>query len=115
MKVKVIKRETKQPTKEEIISYLKGQGYPDVNKPNSEDRWMVEEFALPDNYEKRYQYWQAVYEDIDLCDFDRWQYFQKVIGNELSYEDYQKIDEVFYKNDIEVLEMPCDTKTLWGN
>ena len=106
MKVKVIKKEIEQPTKEEIINYLMGQGYPDVDKRDSEDRWMVEEFALPDDYEKRYQYWQAVAENIDLCDFDRWQYFENVIGCMIDWESYRKIDAVFYENDIEVLEMP---------
>ena len=88
------------PTREQIVSYLKNQGYPNP------DEFMIEDFVLPDNYDRRFQYWQAVAENIDMCDFDRWQYFENVIGTMISWEAYRKIDKVFYENNIEVLEMP---------
>ena len=99
MKVKVKKKFT-VPTREKIIDYLKGQGYP------IPDEFMVEDFVLPNNYERRFQYWQAVAENIDLCDFDRWQYFENVIGCMIDWESFRIINRVFYENDIEILEMP---------
>ena len=96
MKVKVTKL-YKQPTEEKVIAYLKGQGFPDAE--------YKEDFLNPFPTCQQ-QYWKAVYENIDMCDFDRWQYFQKVIGCFLDWEAYRKIDAVFYENYIEVLEMP---------
>ena len=65
------------PTREEIITYLNEQGYPEPEK------WMIESFVLPENYDRRFQFWKAVHDNIALCDFDRWQHFQNVIGYEL--------------------------------
>ena len=103
MKVKVEKK-FNIPTREQIVSYLKGQGYP------MPDEWAIEDFVLPDNYERRFQYWEAVAENIDMCDFERWQHFEDVIGCLIDWESFRIIHGVFYKNDIDILEMPIDKR-----
>ena len=91
----------RKPSEKRVIEYLECMGYPDLE--------YKDDFLNPAK-DSEQQFWQAVYENIDICDFDRWRYFQKVIGHELSWNLYRKFGKLFYENDIEVMEMPCDPK-----
>lgn len=52
---------------------------------------------------------EAIQNNYDLCDFDRWQHLQDIFfGNDtemLDWETSQKIINILYEKDIEVLEL----------
>lgn len=88
------------PTEQEIIAYYKRNGYPKT------DSYDIEAFMLnsiDDNL--YYQFWECIAEDYELCDFDRWIYFERRCNIEIPYSDFLKIMNVLWENDIEILEL----------
>ena len=71
--------------------------------PAPDSDW-VDEFIDPCDSRKE-QYWEAVLNDYELCDFDRWQHFQDVIQTECSWKGFLSIMNTLWEEDIEILEL----------
>ena len=95
-------RNAVMPTRNEIVLYLERNGYPSYDDENKQ---LVEMFVLPDNYDRRFQYWEAVKNDYELCEFERWQHLEDVIKHDISFDDFMKINNILYTNDVEILDL----------
>lgn len=88
-----------KPTYEEVEAYLKSQGH-----PNPEKYW-IEEWLEPP-LDREQQYWETIYENYNLCDFDRWMHFEDTINDiEIPWNCFIKIMDALWQEDIDILEM----------
>ena len=93
-----------KPTREEIENYVYRNGI---------DSNYVDDFLNPGEVDYPQQFWEAVRRDIDIPDFDRWRYFQHVIGHKLEFDVFKQISKIFDEHDIEILNMPSDSESIW--
>lgn len=95
-----------KPSREEISNYFKIQGYSLDDKLNPIPE-VVDEFLNPPAHQN--QYWEAVVNNYDLCDFDRWIKIQKTLfgDNEeyISFECAMEIAHALYEENYEVLDL----------
>ena len=87
------------PTREMIEDWFHRNGYPEPSKD-----WIDTFFWHPDEA-RREQHWEAVLNDYELCDFDRWQHFQDVMTTACSWRTFKPIMDALYAEDIEVLDL----------
>lgn len=82
-----------------IEKYLKGQGNPCP---------MREEIAeWQHNGKNQWQYNECILNNYDLCDFDRWQYLQQILGTTFEFKTAMEIAGSLYVNeDIDVIDLP---------
>lgn len=90
------------PTREMIEDWFHRNGHPEPYKG-----WIDKFFWHPDE-DRREQHWEAVMNDYELCDFDRWQHFQDVMGIECSWETFRPIMDSLWAADIEILDLGHD-------
>lgn len=87
------------PSREEVEDYFKRNGRPDADKD-----W-IDNFICHPNENRREQYWEAVANNYELCEFDRWQHLQDVFNAEVPWDCFCTINNALYENDIEILEL----------
>lgn len=84
-------------TVEEAEQYMNSVGY-----PHDDGDWLLE-------IKRQSQVREAIDNRYNLCDFDRWQHIQNILfHNEtdmLDYESSQKIIDILWEKDIEVMEL----------
>lgn len=99
--------------REMIIDYLTQQGY----EPEEQQ---ILNFLNPSRYPK--QHWEAVQEQYDIFDFDRWIHLMDLLGYEMSFKTAMTINSALWEEDIETIEcQPIHEqrtalfKTIWDN
>lgn len=88
-----------------VVQYLKGQGHPHPAEDGTLDEFMH-------GGEKQAMYDEAVKNNYNLSDVDRWFHLVDVMGVALKFETAMKIDRALYEEDLETMELPLLTERM---
>lgn len=84
-------------TAEEAEQYMNSVGY-----PHDDGDWLLD-------VKRQSQVRETIDNRYNLCDFDRWQHIQNILFHNktdmLDYESSQKIIDILWEKDIEVMEL----------
>lgn len=83
------------PTIDQADNYFKRNGYPDGMESVGFDIYDCRHGELK----------EAIINNYDFCDYDRWIAIEKLIKHDISFEDAMRIDGVLFENDIEIFDL----------
>lgn len=87
------------PSRGEVEAYFSRNG-----RPDPETDW-IENFMYHPKESRREQHWEAIANDYELCDFDRWQHLQDVMGLACSWGTFRSCNSELWEQDIEILDL----------